>query len=78
MTMQMEELNHSSWKSLENLNKTVLTDGILNDTDMMLRQMCILGYNFNSKKSSKTHDDPDCNPAYYESTNDAEEDDNDD
>ena len=77
-TMQMEELNHSSWKNLEDLNKIVLTDDFLTDTDMMLRQMCNLGYNFNSKKSSKTHDDPDCNSAYYESTNDADDDAEDD
>ena len=45
---------------------------------MMLRKMCNLGYDFDTKKSSRAYDDSNCDTAYYESTNDADDDAEDD
>lgn len=77
-TSKMEEVNLNPLKSLEDLNEIELTDEFLTDTDMMLRKMCNLGYDFNRKKSSRIYDDPNCDTAYYESTNDADDDAEDD
>ena len=77
-TCEMEVVNLNPLKSLDDLNEIVLTDEFLTDTDMMLRKMCNLGYDFNTKKSSRTYDDPNSDTAYYESANDADDDAEDD
>ena len=79
-TSKMEEVKIHPMKGLEDLNEIELTDEFLTDTDMMLRKMCNLGYDFDTKKSSRAYDDS-TDTAYYESTNDADdaaEDDDDD
>jgi hypothetical protein len=77
-TSNMEEVKIHPMKNLEDLNEMELTDEFLTDTDMMLRKMCNLGYDFNTKKSSRAYDDSNCDTAYYESTNDADDDAEDD
>ena len=45
---------------------------------MMLRKMCNLGYDFDTKKSSRAYEDSNCDTAYYKFTNDADDDAEDD
>ena len=77
-TSKMEEVKIHPMKGLEDLNKIELTDEFLTDSDILLRKMCNLGYDFDTKKSSRAYDDSNCDTAYYESTNDADDDAEDD
>ena len=69
----MEEVKIHPMKGLEDLNEIELTDEVLTDSDILLRKMCNLGYDFDTKKSSRAYDDSNCDTAYYESTNDADD-----
>ena len=69
----MEEVKIHPMKGLEDLNEIELTDEFLTDSDILLRKMCNLGYDFDTKKSSRAYDDSNCDTAYYESNNDADD-----